>query len=187
MHGVSEPSIGQLLVVDDEPVIRELVSRWLRDEGYSCSTASSAAEAWAHIQEHHVDLATLDITMPGGSGLDLLDQVRKAFPDTAAIMLTAEGDTAKAIRALTAGAYGYLIKPVERQELLIQVKNAIERRRLVIENRAYTHELESKVREQTRTIRLAHEETIHRLVTASMYRDEETGARIFAASACTAR
>ena len=137
-----------------------------------------AAAAWAHLQEHPVDLATLDITMPGGSGLDLLDQIRQTLPDTAAIMLTAEGDTAKAIRALTAGAYGYLIKPVERQELLIQVSNALERRRLVIENREYTQELENKVREQTRAIRMAHEETIHRLVKASLYRDEETGAHI---------
>ncbi len=116
--------------------------------------------------------------MPGGSGLDLLDQVRQTLPDTAAIMLTAEGDTAKAIRALTAGAYGYLIKPVERQELLIQVASALERQRLVIENRQYLHELEAKVREQTRDIRRAHEETIHRLVKASLYRDEETGAHI---------
>ena len=178
MHAVSQGPPAQLLVVDDEPVVCDLLSRWLRDEGYSCTTAGSAAAAWAHLQEHHVELATLDITMPGGSGLDLLDQIRKALPDTAAIMLTAEGDTAKAIRALTAGAYGYLIKPIERQEFLIQVKNAIERRRLVIENRAYTYELEGKVREQTRAIRVAHEETIHRLVTASMYRDEETGAHI---------
>jgi putative two-component system response regulator len=178
MHDVGQKPPAQLLVVDDEPVVRDLLSRWLRDEGYSCATASSTAAAWAHLQEHHVDLATLDITMPGGSGLDLLDQIRKTLPDTAAIMLTAEGDSAKAIRALTAGAYGYLIKPVERQELLIQVRNAIERRRLVIENREYMHELESKVREQTHSIRAAHEDTIHRLVTASMYRDEETGAHI---------
>jgi len=67
---------------------------------------------------------------------------------------------------------------IERQELIIQVRNAMERRKLVIENREYTHRLEGKVREQTHTIRVAHEETIHRLVTASMFRDEETGAHI---------
>ncbi len=138
----------------------------------------SAAAAWDYLQQNPVDLATLDITMPGGSGLDLLDRIRQTQPDIAAIMLTAEGDTAKAIRALTAGAYGYLIKPIERQELLIQVRNALERRRLAIENREYTRDLEDKVREQTRAIRLAHEETIHRLVKASLYRDEETGAHI---------
>ena len=131
----------------------------------------------AHLQQHPVDVVTLDITMPGGSGLDLLDQIRQSLPDIAVIMLTAEGDTAKAIRALTAGAHGYLIKPVERQELLIQVRNAVERQRLVIENREYMHELEHKVREHTRAIRMAYEETIHRLVKASLYRDEETACR----------
>jgi len=178
MHSVIHNPPARLLVVEDEPLVRDLLARWLHDEGYSCTTASSAAVAWAHLQAHPVDLATLDITMPGGSGLDLLDQIRHAWPDTAVIMLTAEGDMAKAIRALTAGAYGYLIKPVERQELLIQVRNALAQRRLVIENREYTQELENKVREQTQVIRMAHEEIIHRLVKASLYRDEETGAHI---------
>ncbi|HEX4145724.1 MAG TPA: HD domain-containing phosphohydrolase [Pirellulales bacterium] len=178
MHGLSQDSNARVLVVDDEPAVRDLLSRWLRDAGYLCATAPNAAAAWTHLGQHPVDLATLDITMPGGSGLDLLDQIRQELPDTAALMLTAEGDTTKAIRALTAGANGYLIKPIERQELLIQVRNALERRRLVIENRQYTRELESKVREQTLAIRLAHEESIHRLVKASLYRDEETGAHI---------
>jgi putative two-component system response regulator len=93
-------------------------------------------------------------------------------------MVTAEGDSGKAIQALTDGACGYLIKPVDRQELLIQVKNGLGRRRLEIENREYTHRLEDKVREQTRTICLAYEEAIHRLVRASLYRDQETGAHI---------
>jgi putative two-component system response regulator len=178
MRNLSQNPAAQVLVVDDAPPVRDLLSRWLRDEGYSCATAASAADAWAHLQQHPVDLVTLDISMPDGSGLDLLDRIRQALPDTAAIMLTAEGDTTKAIRALTAGAYGYLIKPIARQELVIQVRNALERRRLVIENREYTHELEDKVREQTRAIRMAHEESIHRLVKASLYRDEETGDHI---------
>ncbi len=178
MQNLDCDSPAQILVVDDESAVRDLLSRWLRNEGYSCATADSPAAAWDQLQGNPVDLVTLDIRMPGGSGLDLLDRIKHALPDTAAIMLTAEGDTAKAIRALTAGAYGYLIKPVERQELLIQVRNALERRRLVIENREHTRELENKVREQTRVIRRAHEETIHRLVKASLYRDEETGAHI---------
>ena len=178
MHGIDQSPRANVLVVDDEPIVRDLVSRWLRDGGYSCSVAGNPADAWTHLQQHEVDLVTLDITMPGGSGLDLLDQIHQAMPDTAVIMLTAEGDTGHAIRALTAGAYGYLIKPVERQELMIQAKNAIERRNLVIENREYMQRLETKVREQTKMIRTAHEETIHRLVAASMYRDEETGEHI---------
>ena len=88
------------------------------EAGYSCATASSAMSARAHVQQRAVDLVTLDITMPDGSGLDLLDQIKQARPDTAIIMLTAETDIASAIRALTAGAYGYLVKPIERMPLL---------------------------------------------------------------------
>jgi putative two-component system response regulator len=167
-----------VLIVDDEPLVRDLLTRWLGVAGYACAAVDCAAAAWAYVQEQPVDLVTLDITMPGGSGLDLLDQIKRTQPDVAALMLTAESDTAQAIRALTAGAYGYLIKPIDRQELLAQVTNAIERQRLVIENRAYLLGLETKVREQTQTIRMAHEETIHRLLAATMCRDEETGAHV---------
>ena len=169
---------AQLLIVDDEPLVRDLLSRWLRDEGYACATAESSASAWNYLHAHPVDLLTLDITMPGGSGLDLLERIKQELPDTAVLMLSALGDAANAIRALTAGACGYLIKPVQRAELLIQVRNGLEGRRLVIENREYTTRLEDKVREQTHAIRMAHEETIHRLVRASLYRDTETGAHI---------
>jgi putative two-component system response regulator len=168
----------QVLVIDDEASVQQLLSRWLRDAGYTCALASSAAEGWAYLQEHTVEVVTLDIRMPGGSGLDLLDQIKNLFPDISVLMLTAEGETTKAIRALTKGAYGYLIKPVEREEFLIPIRNGIERRRLVIENREYTQRLQEHVRAQTQTIRLAHEETIHRLMSASSFRDNETGAHI---------
>jgi len=168
----------QVLVIDDEASVQQLLSRWLQDAGYTCARASSAAEGWAYLQEHTVQVVTLDIRMPGASGLDLLDQIKNLFPDISVLMLTAEGDTTKAIRALTKGAYGYLIKPVEREEFLIPIRNGIERRRLVIENREYTLRLQEHVRNQTQTIRRAHEETIHRLMSASSFRDNETGAHI---------
>ena len=81
-------------------------------------------------------------------------------------------------RDVNAGAYGYLIKPVDFEDLAFQVKKALERRQFVIEKRQYTRDLENTVREQTATIRRAHEETILRLVSASRYRDEGTGAHI---------
>jgi len=93
-------------------------------------------------------------------------------------MLTALRDTATAIQAMSLGAYGYLIKPVEGDELLFQAKKALERRELMIERRQYTRTLEKKVREQMRLLRHAHEETILCLLSASRYRDEETGGHI---------
>ncbi|HEY3966384.1 MAG TPA: HD domain-containing phosphohydrolase, partial [Planctomycetaceae bacterium] len=178
MHHVDRASDGALLVVDDEPIVGALLSRWLHDAGYFSEAVTGAPAAREYLQQHSVGLVTLDITMPGCSGLDFLDELKQTQPDTAVLMLTAEGDASKAIRALTAGACGYLIKPIEREELLVQVGKGLEHRQLVIENREHTHRLEEKVREQTRAIRIAHEETIHRLVRASLFRDTETGAHI---------
>ena len=178
MHDMNERTSTQVLVIDDEPGIQEVLTRWLRGEGYTCAMANSAAAGWAYLQEHTVELVTLDIRMEGVSGLDLLDRIRVGFPDISVLMLSAEADSANAIRGLTSGAYDYLIKPVERDAFLIPVRNGLERRRLIIENRELMQQLQEKVQEQTQIIRLAHEETIYRLMSASAFRDNETGAHI---------
>lgn len=178
MPRLNSPPDARLLVVDDDRFVRDLLARWLKDEGYACLTADGPAAARHCLERQAVDLVTLDIRMPGGSGLDLLEQIKERWADTAVLMLTAEGHTDSAIRALTAGACGYLRKPVDREEFRIQVRNGLERRRLVLDNRDYTHRLEEKVREQTLALRRAHEETICHLLKASLYRDEETGAHI---------
>jgi putative two-component system response regulator len=174
----SGPCNETVLVVDDEPDVRGMIVRWLKSAGYLCQEAASAEEACSVLERQVVSVITLDITLPGRSGLELLPQVKTDLPDTQVLMLTALGQTQTAIQALTLGAAGYLIKPVTAEELLFQVKQAIERRQLLIDKRIYTQRLETRIREQTLSIRRAHEETIHRLVTASLYRDEETGAHI---------
>ena len=178
MPGLNATVPARLLVVDDEPLIQDILSRWLRDERYECAAVGGASAAWAYLQDHPIDLVTLDIRMPGGSGLELLDKIKQIFPDTAVLMVSGEGDTSDAIRALTRGAFAFLTKPAERCELLVQVRNGLERRRLAIENREYLCDLEAKVRDQTRTAHEACEETVRRLVKASHYRDDETGAHI---------
>ena len=174
----STPDPAQILVVDDERYVREIMRRWLERVGYQCTCADSVAAACEIIQTRSFDIVTSDISMPGKSGLELLRSVRETHPETAVLMLTANADTRLAIQALTLGAYGYLLKPIEQEELLCQIERALEHRRLVVENREYTTLLEWRVREQTRHVRLAHEETIQRLVTACMFRDEETAGHI---------
>jgi putative two-component system response regulator len=173
-----EPKAPVVLVVDDEPLIRDVLRRWLTAEGYSCVTASNAALAWDILTQQRVDLVTCDINMPGVSGVELLARVEAAHPDLAVLMLTGCGETATAIHALTQGACGYLLKPVQREELVFHVQQGLERSILRRERRRYTQELERRILEQTQSIRDAHEETIHRLVTASSFRDEETGAHV---------
>lgn len=177
-HGLIFGGAATVLVVDDEPNVRGLISRWLADAGHTCLQAGNADQAVARLRDHEVHFATLDINMPGRSGLALLAELKAISPDTEAVMLSARGDASSAIAALTQGARGYLIKPIEREDILFHLHSALERRHLVLENRRYMHELEDRVRQQTVAVRRAHEETIHRLVTVAMYRDEETGAHI---------
>lgn len=172
------PSLTHVLVVDDESAVREVVCLWLERLGYRCSRADSVASAVQLLKQQSFDVVTSDITMPGRSGIELLHLIVDEHPETPVLMLTANADTQSAIQALTQGAYGYLLKPIKREEFLCQFTKALEHRRLLVENREYTTLLEWKVSEQTRAIRNAHEETIQRLVTASMYRDDETGGHI---------
>ena len=175
---LSTPPGERILIIDDEPLVRHLAARWLASEGYHCATAEDAEEAWARLQEHDIHLVTLDMTMPGRSGMELLGDLRRSFPDTAVVMMTALADTDLAIAALTQGASDYLVKPVDRDELISKARAALDKHRRVVERRRYTRILETEVRRQMHATRRAYEETIHRLVFASMFRDDETGAHI---------
>ena len=167
-----------VLVVDDQACVRKLVARWLSDEGYQCAEASSAQAALEHLRGHETHLVTLDVRMPGGSGTGLLRQIAAAYPDTSVIMITGLEDAQRAIEALTHGACAYLLKPVKREELIFHARRALERRQLILEKHEYTRRLEDRVREQTATIRRSQEETIQRLLSALLWRDEETGMHI---------
>jgi putative two-component system response regulator len=172
---LSRPTPAIVLVVDDEPRVRALLTRWLAAEGHTCAQAATAKAAWEYLVAHEVHLVTLDIRMAGGSGIDLLHQIAKAYPDISVLMISAVQDTQTAIEALTYGACAYLVKPVERDQLIFHARRALERRQLVVDNRQYMQRLEQRVQDQTVVIRRAHEETIYRLLSASMWRDEETG------------
>ena len=177
---LSQPPLAgsHVLAVDDEMYVRDLVCRWIKSAGYECGQAEDAESALEYARNHDVHLIVSDINMPGRNGLELLDDVHRDYPDTAMLMMTGMGEAKTAIEALTHGAWGYLVKPVEQQELICQVNGALERRQLRLEQRNYTQNLEEKVRQQTAEIRSAHEETIFRLVSASLCRDEETGMHI---------
>lgn len=168
----------RVLVVDDEPFISRLLQRNLTMAGYACLTASNADEAWATLQTHDCALVISDITMPGRSGLDLLRQIRKEMPQVAVIMLTGVDDRATAISALESGAYGYLIKPFDENEIQIGVVNALRRRELEMMRDNYENSLEEEVRQRTSQIRQREEEIVLRLAQAAEYRDDETGEHI---------
>lgn len=167
-----------VLVVDDERAVRTMLVRWLRDAGYQCHEAESVAAAMECLRRQRIVLVASDIKLPVASGLELLRKAKAAVQDIEVLLLTGVGEVQSAMTALHEGASGYLLKPLDRSSFLFHVRRAIERRQLVLENRAYTENLEGLVRQQTVAIRRAHEETIHRLLSAAMCRDEETGAHV---------
>ncbi len=131
-----------LLVVDDEPPIRRALVRLLERSGYDCAEAASADEARRIVSRSDVSLVLTDVNMPGGSGIELAEDLLRDHPDLAVIMVTGLDDSALAETALETGAYGYIIKPFESNEILINVSNALRRRALEIENRRHRQKLE---------------------------------------------
>jgi putative two-component system response regulator len=167
-----------ILVVDDNPSVRGVFVQWLSDAGYTCVEAGCVADAWASLGQIVVPLTKLDTTLPDESGVERHPEINDALQATEILMIRTHEKSQFAITALTLGASAYVIKPVVAEELLFQVKKALERRQFLFDKRLYTQHLEDRVVEQTRELYCAHEETIHRLVTATSCRDEETGAHI---------
>ena len=168
----------RILIVDDELIVREILTRSLTAEGYDCRAAASAEEAEDLLRAESFPLLICDIRLPGKSGIDLLAAVRHERPDMAVVMLTALDDRQTAARALQLGAYGYVTKPFDQNDLFFSVANALDRRRASLENRAQERRLEQIVSEQSRNVRSSQEEIALRLIAASEYRDDETGAHI---------
>ena len=122
----------RILIVDDEPSIGDLLGRYLAPDGYNCRVVRSGKEALEELESTAYHLVLADIIMPGMSGIDLLTIIRSQYPNVAVIMITGVDDRDTGMLAVELGAYGYIIKPFERNEILINVANAIERRRLAL-------------------------------------------------------
>jgi two-component system, NtrC family, response regulator PilR len=123
-----------LLIVDDEASLRDFLSIVFEEEGWSVETAASLADARNAVARHEPDLVLCDLMLPDGSGIDLLREVKAAAPSIAVIMITAHTSTKSAVEALKAGAFDYIAKPFDIDELKIIVRNAVERKELEDEN-----------------------------------------------------
>jgi DNA-binding NtrC family response regulator len=122
-----------ILVVDDEKSLRRVVQVHLEQRGYRVSTAENAADALVQMSRNEFALVLTDLRMPGRSGLELLKEVRRLYPETAVIVLTAFGTVENAVEAMQSGAYHYVTKPINYDELMIVVERALEHTRLVEE------------------------------------------------------
>ena len=139
-------SQGRILVVDDEPAQREILRTILSSEGYRVETAGSVAEALQKNGQTRFDLVLTDLRMPGADGLSLVGQLTREDPPSLVVLMTAYGSMDSAEQALKQGAFDYLTKPLERDELLRTVGRAFERLRLFQENRLLRQQLEARFR-----------------------------------------
>ena len=125
---------GSILVVDDEPAMRLLLSSVLKEEGHDVTAAASGEEALQLIAKRHYHLVLTDLKMPGISGLELLEQVKRDDPGTAVIILTAFGTVEGAVEAMRRGAVHYLLKPLSNpEELRLSVRRVLEEQRVTDE------------------------------------------------------
>src|ERR1019366_1297514 len=146
----------RILVVDDEEAIREIVCAILAAAGYSWKQASSGMEALALLNSGEVfELMISDLMMADLDGIGLLERTKEKFPDMPVVMVTAVHDISVALAAIRNGAYDYLLKPFEREQLLNAVGRALENRRLKVENRTYQTNLESLVEARTDQLQAA--------------------------------
>jgi putative two-component system response regulator len=181
-----------ILCVDDDEQVRRYIARVLTASGHDCVTAGSTEEARRVLDERPFSVVLCDIGLPGGSGLDLVAELGRTHPEVATVVVTGQDDPDVAETALQLGAYGYLTKPFEANQLLIDVTNALRRRTHENDQRLYESSLEETVASRTaqledaivrlesseRELRRAYGETVARLSRAIESHDGETGAHV---------
>jgi len=146
----------RILVVDDEEPIREIVASMLGTAGHVCKQAGSGMEALAVLNSgEEFELMLSDLMMADLDGIGLLERTKEKYPDMPVVMVTAVHDISVALAAIRNGAYDYLLKPFEREQLLNTVSRALENRRLKLENRTYQTNLESLVKARTDQLQAA--------------------------------
>jgi putative nucleotidyltransferase with HDIG domain len=146
----------RILVVDDDVSILEIVSSMLAHAGYECDTAKSGQEAISVLQaDDSYALLLSDLAMEGMDGFALLERVRRIRPQLPVVMVTAVHDISVALAAIRSGAYDYLLKPFEREQLIAAVRRALENRRLKLENESHRSQLEVLVEARTELLQHA--------------------------------
>ena len=130
MENENENKNIRILIVDDEFSVRNSLSAWFEDEGYTVDVAANGKEALAKLAEHPWDIFFLDLKMPGMSGLELQKKITEINPDSTIVIITAYASVESAVEAMHTGAYDYLSKPFDPDYLGLMVRNIIERKKL---------------------------------------------------------
>jgi putative two-component system response regulator len=177
-----------VLVVDDDEAARRLLVKILDRNGYRCITAGSVADARDHLTKETFSLVLTDMDMPGGSGLDLLMSIRSDHPEVATVLVSGMGDPKLAGSALDMGAFGYVTKPYDNNQILIAVANALRRRAAEKESGDHRVRLEQMIKQRMdemlsyigrleraeEGMKTLQRETIQRLSLAAEFRDDDS-------------
>jgi DNA-binding NtrC family response regulator len=139
-------TLKKILVVDDEKIFRESLYHWFIEEGFEVTPVDSGEEALKVFEVDKFDIILLDIKMPGMSGLDLLGKIKNIDPHATIIMITAFASVTTAIQALKEGAYDYVTKPVDPEELTHLIHKALKDRELVNENRKLKERIDDLIK-----------------------------------------
>jgi DNA-binding NtrC family response regulator len=137
------PSPASVLIIDDEEIIREALEALLVVDGYQVSTAATAGQGLDLLGDRSVDVVLLDLMLPDKNGMEVLEDIRRLDEELPVVMITAFATIEGAVAATKQGAFYYLPKPFKNDEVLAIVRNAVERRRLVLENRELRNRLRS--------------------------------------------
>lgn len=162
----------RILVVDDEKSIRNTLQDILEYEKYEVSLAEDGPEALEKLQEGPFDVILCDIKMPGMDGINLLEKIREADPDATVVMISGHGTIDTAVEAIKKGAYDFIAKPLDLNRLLITIRNAMDKSKLVTETRV----LKRKV---NKTYEMIGESEAIKSIKAMIERVAPTDARIF--------
>src|SRR5579885_1514225 len=174
-------NLENIIVVEDEEAIREVVSTMLESKGYRCTAVHNGRAAQEQVKRATPDLVLSDMIMPEMDGIKLLEWLRQYDPEVPVIMVTAIHDIQTALEAIRRGAYDYILKPFEKDQLFLGVGRALQHRRLIIENRSYQRNLEQLVEERTAQLTGAiaqleqsYDDTLEALGSALDLKDAET-------------
>ncbi len=172
----SVPSSEKILIVDDDEGIRNLFSETLEELGYKCETAENGFECLERIYGGNIyDIVLLDVQMPKLNGIETLKKIKVHSPDLSIIIVSASREIENVRLALKEGAYDYIFKPFDIQEVQTVIRRTVERANLIKENRDYQQNLERKVIGQTQELVGLYANTLEALVLALDLREHETG------------
>ena len=174
-----------ILVVDDKPYVLESVSLFLDRFGFKVIACGHSREALAMFKSNKIDVVLTDIKMPGMSGIELLEEIRKVDTEIPVILMTAYAELDMAMDAIKKGVFDFIIKPFKSQYLVQSIERAVEHSRLKHMEKNYKRILEETVRKRTQEltealmkVKYMSKEIIQRLAAAAEFKDTETGTHI---------